>query len=614
MKGLRLTHLTFFGITRPTASIEFGATLTTITGPSNTGKSFVVDAIDFMFGAKELRENPYSAGYTDILLGLILPTGQPITVSRSINGGRFFLYESDVRDGPLDLPDRTLSPTHNPNSTNSLSRYLLQHIGLDGMRLRKNVHNQTVSLSFRNLAHLCIVREGQIQSEVPPVWTGPFVTRTSETSLLRLLLDGGDDSGLAESTPTKEKRTVATAKNEVIDAMLLDLELQLLEVSEPEELRDQLARLQRSFDQAVETADEFSADFDRLVTRRTSLRRMQSSADEKVGELSALGGRFGLLLDQYETDLARLEMVDEVGNVLGYFDRGDCPFCGTPHDAQPSLINDSERSTDFAVAARAEVKKTALLKADLIAVIADVNDQRDFQQHESARIGEELGRVRESLSKMGEARSDRTELEQILAQRLRVERQLNLYSQVDELERLRISVAEEASSESAAATSLMSLASIRAFSEEIRERLLEWGFNNAATARYDRSTQDIQTDDQFRASQGKGVRAILHAAFTTALVNYCHTNDRNYPGFLVMDSPLVTYKEPDGEDPLDNGIVELFYRDLAEGVQGQVIVVENMPPPDGIEGIHSITFTKKANVGRAGFLPPVSESRASVDA
>ncbi len=44
--------------------------------------------------------------------------------------------------------------------------------------------------------------------------------------------------------------------------------------------------------------------------------------------ISALGSRFDLLTQQYDSDLARLEMVYEAGNLLGYFSPETCPFCG----------------------------------------------------------------------------------------------------------------------------------------------------------------------------------------------------------------------------------------------------------------------------------------------
>ncbi len=610
---LLLTHLTYFGPNRPTASVEFSPTLTTITGPSNTGKSFIVDSIDFMLGAKQLREIPQLDGYTDVMLGMLLPSGMAITLARSVQGGRFSLYESDLRDGPLGVPDRSLAKTHSTKSTNNLSRYLLKSLDFDGRRLRRNASNQTDSLSFRNLAHLCVVDEGQIQSEVPPAMSGPFVSRTKETSLLKLLLDGDDDSGLTESMPAGERRTVAKAKNEVIDAMLLHLEIQLAESGGRDQLRHQLVRLNQAFAEAMAAIDEIGSAREVMVSERARLVKAKVEANSRGGDLGALGGRFGMLSRQYQTDVSRLEMVEEVGSVLGYFEKGDCQFCGTAHENQPSLAEEHDDQTDFANAVRAELAKTAGLAADLCATIEDIEGQRSQLAKEVAQMEKQIEFFdRELVKQQAEGWPERQELDRLIAAKLNVERDLALFAQIDDLDRIKVDASESAVSDAVTAVNSMSLSAVREFSEEIVARLSEWGFQGAGSARYDRGRQDIQAGDQYRASQGKGVRAVLHAAFTTALINYCYNRERAHPGFIVLDSPLVTYREPDGEEPLDIGIVELFYRDLANGVQGQVIVVENMPPPANMDDAHSIAFSGMPGIGREGLLPARSLRRAPV--
>jgi DNA repair ATPase RecN len=53
---LTIRHLCFTGPDRETASVTFGHGLNVIYGASETGKSFIVEALDFMLGASaELR-------------------------------------------------------------------------------------------------------------------------------------------------------------------------------------------------------------------------------------------------------------------------------------------------------------------------------------------------------------------------------------------------------------------------------------------------------------------------------------------------------------------------------------------------------------------------------
>ncbi len=86
MDRIQLTHLTFTGIGMSDASIDFSPHVTVIHGPSDTGKSFILDAIDFVLGAKKLKEIPERDGYNRVLLGLQLPSGDRVTLTRAVNG------------------------------------------------------------------------------------------------------------------------------------------------------------------------------------------------------------------------------------------------------------------------------------------------------------------------------------------------------------------------------------------------------------------------------------------------------------------------------------------------------------------------------------------------
>ena len=78
-----------------------------------------------------------------------------------------------------------------------------------------------------------------------------------------------------------------------------------------------------------------------------------------------------------------------------------------------------------------------------------------------------------------------------------------------------------------------------------------------------------------------------------------------HPGFVLLDSPLVTYREPD--EHMGEGVKWAFYRTLAGSMgSAQVIVLENEEPPAEIKQNISFTgFTKSETVGRYGLFPPL---------
>src|SRR5262245_34700004 len=101
--GLRIRHLAFLSPLRPAASVTFGPGLNVVYGASNTGKSFIVDSIDYMLGGKgPLRDIPERVGYDQILLGVETLSGDVFTLVRGADGGPFKLFEGLHVDS---LPD-----------------------------------------------------------------------------------------------------------------------------------------------------------------------------------------------------------------------------------------------------------------------------------------------------------------------------------------------------------------------------------------------------------------------------------------------------------------------------------------------------------------------------
>lgn len=384
MARLVITHLTFLGENVQPAGITFSDGMTLVRGPSDTGKSFIVDAIDFMMGATSLKEIPERNGYSTVLLGLLLPSGEKVTLSRAVIGGGLGLYRSDVRSNPLPVPDDTLSPTHSPTSEGNVSRFLLSAAGLDQLRVRKNARNETDSLSFRNIAHLCIVDETQMQSEVPPALSGSYVTKTKEVSVFKLLLQDEDDSDLIAVDDGGGRRRVARAKLEVVDGMLAELLIRLGDHSTEDQVRSQLARLNVSIDTRIASIDELGSRRAELIAARTRRQDDVVARERRIAEATSLIARFNLLLTQYESDLERLEMISEAGSLLGFFERGTCVFCGADIEHQHLNQPEAAEGTHLEQSVVAERAKTSALRDDLRATLGDLGSERRTLRSERA--------------------------------------------------------------------------------------------------------------------------------------------------------------------------------------------------------------------------------------
>lgn len=611
MGRLALSHLTFTGTNAAPASVDFSPHVTVIHGPSDTGKSFIVDAIDFVLGAKELKEIPEREGYSRVLLGLELPTGERITLARSVDGGSVSLYRSDIRVEPSTPADETLAAKHSATSTKNISRFLLDQVGLDEKQVRKNARNETHMLSFRDLTRLCLIGETEMQAEEAPGLSGNPVNKTKEVSALKLLLTGEDDSALTAVPSAQEQKRLRGARQEVVERMLSQLESQLQDVAEPTELTTQLGKLNSTIDEHSTMIGSLTEQRGQLLVAHSKLQSADNAQRSEYSDAAALRQRFTLLQKQYESDLARLEMIAEAGNLLGYFRRGTCVFCGAEPASQHLNLDCEGDATSFGAAVESETRKTQGLLDDLRVTIESLDARTEVLRTSIKTTRREALSLQKRIEKLdARMNPEKGNLWELLAKRSEIEKHLGLYEQVKTFEDMIRRIADETEAEVATAVAGLSLTAVREFSAEISKRLAEWDYPSAASVRYDRNELDIIAGDQRRSAHGKGVRAVLHAAFTLALAQYCFDRELPHPGFVVLDSPLVTYRPPDqsidadGEPP--EGVVRAFYRDIQANFDGQIIVMENTDPLDPLgPDARDIRFTKHIDVGRYGFLPVV---------
>ncbi|MEV4733128.1 hypothetical protein [Saccharopolyspora sp. NPDC049426] len=602
MNAMTLLHLTFVGPGKQSAVVEFGRKLTVIYGASDTGKSYIVEAIDYMLGASKLKDIPEASGYSHVLLGMRLPSNQTVTLCRSLSGKQVDLYEGDVRSLDVERPTKTLPVKHSAKSEN-LSRYLLSCVGADQRNLLKNQRGETLSLSFRYFAALSVVNETRMASQTSPVLTsGQKTSATAERSAFRYMLTGDDDSGRVSRTSDLEKR-VSKGKLDLLDQVIADSGDSLTSSESESELRARLERL----DAAQASISVVASDLvDRRSIRLQRIRLLEEDAAEnrgRAGEVQVLVSRFDLLHDQYESDLARLEMVSEAGNLLGYFRTGTCAFCGAAPEYQDASHRINE-NTRLQYSVSVEKRKTGELKHDLLLTIGDLRGELSILEEEHASLQEELSSVRREVAEIDELLEPvNTDMDEVQASRAQIHSDLAVYAQIRRLKELRHGLSNISELESRVRPDEIPTADIVEFESAIQGVLRSWNVPGASRINYNQNTAEITVDGRPRSSRGKGMRSVIHAAFSTALAQYSAVRGLPHPGFVVLDSPILTYREPHENDiEIPANVVENFYDRLLSDNPCQVIVVENGNPPANLGDATVYAFSADGS-DRTGFFP-----------
>ncbi|SDU25131.1 hypothetical protein [Jiangella alkaliphila] len=626
---MRLLHLSAVGPDVPTATLEFAPRLTVVYGASEAGKSYVIEALDYMFGASQLRDIPEAAGYRAMLLGIDFGGDDVVTLARSLRGGPISAFDEDIRSLPDRPGDRQLAAKHRKDATDTISYFLLDRLGVADAKLRKNSRNEVVAMSFRNIAHLVLVDEERMQSRTSPVETGIPATRTVERSALKLLLEGDDDSGLGAGQDPAAFSRVNRAQLEVLDRAITQVRTHLYEAPEQPERLDLFARVNASIQQASASISTGLAERDLIVARRDELQAEQRRQNVRASEAITLFNRFSLLDAQYQADLARLQMVKDAGTLLGYFDAEACVFCGASaeHQQREHAVYET---VQLAESVDAETSRTRALRTDLASTLTSIQAAQARAQELSASLGADIAAATDQVDgiarRMLPAQRD---LDQLIARRSQLERWLGLWQQVTDLEGLRASVAQEKPLTADPVADGVGVRTGRDFSSDLRRVLVDWGVPRADEAgfRFD-APPDVVLQDRRRADRGKGMRSVLHAGFSIALSEYCLERDLPHPGFVALDTPVLTYRDADaGQSTTSHGdirpdsegegrahnaedelmsttVAQAFYDYLATTHPGQTLVLENQTPPSvDTEGCKILYFTGSAAHGRAGFYP-----------
>lgn len=582
--------------------VNFFDGVNVICGSSDTGKSYLAETIDYMLGGSELRKIDELQDYDRITLSLESSSGEEWSLERAISGGGFKLIECDQCESIV------LKATHSHGSTDNLSGFLLDKLGLLGKKVLKSSAKSTLqSLGFRNIARLVIVQEEEIATKGSPFWSGQFTTKTSELATVKLLVTGVDDSAI--NTPivrVVDNSGKISLLDDLISEMIADLG-----DSRREELEAQYEKIGVTLERQRKSIALNEELISKLLAQRQSNVFQRQLVSDRIDEIADLFTRFDLLRDHYDVDLARLEAIEESGSMLVYVDEVDCPMCGAAPCNQ-HVEDDEEDIRSTVLAASAEIAKIEKLRSELVRTIDELQLEREELLRERLSRQEEYADIEASLKETLSPRKDeeRIDFQTIVELRQDVSKKINAFERIEQLTQRKLSLVKEGGSAGGKTTALVSIPDTigNSLSDKISSILIQWNFPGECKVVFDKGLSDFIIDGKPRGSRGKGLRSITHAAVSLGLLEYAQENSLPHPGFLVLDSPLLAYFAPEGDDDLllkGSNLKEKFYDYLIRhhSSGSQIVIIENQHPPlDALQDLHLTVFTNNPHEGRAGLL------------
>ncbi|PBC47378.1 DNA recombination protein RecN [Rhodococcus sp. ACPA1] len=646
-RGIRIRKLRLNGVDRPyeidfTDTSNYPRALSVVAGAFSTGKTSVLEFIDYCLGAKnhpphpEVRRKVRSASLEVTL------SGASHVIERSV--GEQPSTHAFVRAGQLgdiDIPPverRILRPPGDPRSLSSL---LLSHCGLEGVELREaptQADSATDPLSFRDLMSLCFLPNERLDDK-NLLFENTHMKRLKLGQVVDVVFGVHDDKAveLGRRIGELEKR-LSRARTEYSSAEEFLFENSFGNRIDIEGQFHQARARMRSIDIELRDLDGqilgASTFAERLRVRHRGASERARRASMVLRDRETQVRRLVPLRAQYADDVSKLIMLTEAHELFDplrvqvcpacmntmnnavSIDDGHCSLCRSAiptHSAHRNLNVEDQPAPDrpdqdtstvhthgpvtakFDVST--ELRATKARLREITGYIDDleleIEDRR--AEHEQAKEQE-----RQLAAQLDE--STHHAVTPFLSQRDDLMRRKQESAAVIERTQTGIRMLDSLDRRGTAVTRLQTQVEalrrerdessiepdrdrlIHLISDRYREILTAWRYPKIDQAFIDTKLVPHMRGTSYRDASSGG-RTLISMAWALAIFEIAWETGASHPGFMMIDSPqknLGQGKDRDAEFA-DSVAVDGVYKHLnawlsGSGAGAQILIVDNAPP------------------------------------
>jgi len=358
MGRLHINKLIISG-SKGVSTVDFGERLTLITGPSDTGKSYIFKSIYYLLGADK-NNVPFdpSIGYDTVSMELRKGLSN-VTVTRKIG------------DSIITVIDETGESIYKTKGKeNNISDFYSELLDISpSLMIPYNADGQTQRFSLRTLKSLFMIREDNTETE-SPILLPP--QNQSATAFLAGLLYILYEQDFSDYDANENKKSKAAKKAAVQKYILGNKEKLQAKKGYLEKL---LNNSQSDFENITNLVDNLQKeleDTNKLISDSIkSLREYGNkiiNVEDQLRGKNLLLSRYKALESQYIADIERLGFVVQGETIIHKHETPVyCPFCD-------NQMNEKQEDS-YLEASQAEVKKILINSEDLSLTINDVKTE-----------------------------------------------------------------------------------------------------------------------------------------------------------------------------------------------------------------------------------------------
>ena len=583
------------GSRKTTSIIELQKGINIIYGPSNTGKSCILKCIDYMFGSERI---PFDAttGYEMVKI-IVNSYSGIITMSRKLGEKSIQIESTDTR-----IPSGKYKVTADRKKHEKTINWVwLSLIGINEMHLincNKDYGKQI--LSWRTIFHMFFLSETKIISEISAMLSMQSNANTAVISSLLFLLNGQDFSDIETKDSKEIKIAKKNAVKEYINKELFRLSERNQELSaQSNEGMD--VDLSLEINQLMDEITECEKQINKSMEENRKILLVMHEKNESLAECYVLLNRYNELNTQYEADLKRLSFIVDGEANMKESASSQCPFC----DGK-LVIQKSQRYID---AAKADYRKIKLHVRDLEKAKKELDKEKESLEKEVKELQEKKSQTEIIIETNLKPKLSSLQ-EKLLAYKATVERKKEIELLVKIAEQKTADILENEQDNDIQGFKVkehIGYDFVDRLSKDVKAFLESCKYENLLTVSFDIADMDIVINGKKKGSNGKGYNAYFNSVVAIVLSRYMNKEAKYSPDFLVLDSPVLSLKESDSKKPSDTMRNTLFENILSNPEGIQTIIVENEIPDIDYGNARLISFTKKKDDGRYGFLIDVVE-------
>lgn len=583
------------GLEKTDSVIELSNGLNIIYGPSNTGKTYIVKCIDYMFGYDK-EPIDISMGYQHIEI-IVKTMNGILKMKRKIGENKIQVDSTD----PNISSGKYSTKASQKNYDKTINSVWLSLIGINEMHLViKNENYNKQILSWRTFSHMFMLTETKIISGHSVILSEHKISNTAEISSLIFLLSGQDFS----ETESKDSKEIKEAKKNAIKEYI---NKELFKLSERnQKLLNQLEQLpnvdiETEMKEIIANVTKHEKMINDAINKNQEILAQLYKKNESLSECNILLDRYNELTTQYTADLKRLSFIvdGEVNYNKSLLTK--CPFC----DSKVTI----KENHNYIESAKFEYKKIKMQAKDLENALQALIVEKDTLEREIKILIEN----RESTEKLIELKL-KPQLdvlsEKLLLYKMIVERKKEIdilkelvkqkqsdiiKNELNEESELKFKVREH-----------IDYNFINILSNDVFSFLKQGKYSNLLTVTFEKASMDIIINGKKKGSNGKGYNAYFNSVVAIILSRYMKEQAKYSPNFLVLDSPILSLKEEEMKKPSETMRYSLFENIVRNQNGIQTIIIENEIPDIDYKNTNIIRFTKEKNNGRYGFLMDIT--------